>query len=44
MNLSLYQKYPPIMAIIGNPKSERVKYKGLAVDLAEYISLHLDLK
>ncbi len=31
------------MAIIGDPKSKRVKYKGMAIDFVEYVSQHLDL-
>ena len=37
-------KYPPFMAIIGNPKSQQVKYKGISVDLAEYIAQYLNSK
>jgi hypothetical protein len=38
-----YWKNPPVMSIIGNPTSKRVKFEGMAVDLAEYIAQRLDL-
>jgi len=31
------------MTIIGNPKTNRVKYEGLVVDFAEYITQNLEL-
>ena len=38
-----FLKVPPIISIVGDPKSKRVKITGLAIDFAEYLAQHLNL-